>query len=130
MTVVMSSRWRTWLSLGLILAGTVIAVASLYPTNSVELPWGGFEGDDLVLHGIAYGVLVILGGMLWCQLHWVAAAVLVYSTLLEGLQYFVPGRGVHLSDLAANVVGVFAGLAIVALWRSQQAVPELDDKGL
>ena len=118
------------LSLGLLLAGAVIAVASLYPIPSVPLPWGGFEGDDLLLHGVAYGVLVILGGMLWRRLRWVAVAVLVCSTLLEGLQYFVPRREVHLSDLAANVIGVFAGLAIVALWRSQQAVPELDDKGL
>ena len=63
-------------------------------------------------------VLVILGGILRRRLHWVAAAVLVYATLLEGLQYFVPGREVHLSDLAANALGVFAGLLIVALWRS------------
>ncbi len=130
MTVVMSSRWRALLGLSLVLAGTAIAVASLYPTDSVPLPWGDVEGDDLVLHGTAYGVLVILGGMLWRRLRWVAVATLVYSTLLEGFQYFVPEREVHLSDLAANVVGVFAGLAIVALWRSQQAVPELDDKAL
>lgn len=116
------------LSLSIVLAGTVIAVASLYPSDSVPLPWDNVEGDDLVLHGVAYGVLVILGGMLWRRLRWVAVAVLVYSTALEGLQYFVPAREVHLSDLAANVVGVFAGLAIVALWRSQQAARELDDK--
>ena len=108
----------------------MIAVASLYPTDGVELPWGDVEGDDLVLHGVAYGVLVILGGMLWRRLRWVAVATLVYSTLLEGLQYFVPGREVHLSDLAANVVGILAGLAIVVLWRSQQAGRKLDNKVL
>ncbi len=115
---------------GLILAGTAIAVASLYPIDSVPLPWGDFEGDDLVLHGVAYGVLVILGGMLWRRLRWVAVAVLAYSTLLEGFQNFVPEREVHLSDLAANMVGVFAGVAIVVLWRSQQAGRKLDDKVL
>ncbi len=128
MTVVMSSRWRALLTLSLILAGSAIAAASLYPTDSVPLPWDDVEGDDLVLHGVAYAILVILGGMLWRRLRWVAVAVFLYSTLLEGLQYFVPGREVHLSDLAANVVGVFAGLAIVALWRSQQAVRKPDDK--
>ncbi len=59
--------------------------------------------------------------MLWPRLRWVAVATLVYSTLLEGFQYFVPEREVHLSDLAANVVGVFAGLAAMALWRFQKS---------
>lgn len=108
----------------------MIAVGSLTPTDGVELPWGGFEGDDLVLHGIAYGVLVTLGGMLWRRLRWVAVATLVYSTALEGLQYFVPEREVYLSDLAANVAGILAGMAVVALWRSQQAGRELEKKVL
>ncbi len=47
---------------------------------------------------------------------WVAV---LYATLLEVFQYFAPGREVHLSDWAANVVGIFAGLVIVALWLSQ-----------
>ena len=115
----MSSRWRALLTLSLILAGTAIAGASLYPRLQLPGVGGGF---DLVVHGAAYGVLVILGGMLWRRLRWVAVAVLLYSTLLEGLQYFVPGREFHLSDLAANAIGVFAGLAIMALWRSLQGV--------
>ncbi len=57
--------------------------------------------------------------------------VLISLCCGKGLLYHrVPGREVHLSDLAANVVGILAGLAIVALWRSQQAVRELDDKVL
>ena len=126
MTVVMSSRWRRLLSLSLILAGTAIAVASLYP--NLQLPGVG-EGFDLVFHGGAYGTLVILGAKLRYRLRWVGVAVLLYATLLEGLQYFVPAREVHLSDLAANVVGILAGLAIVALWhRHSSAVREPDDK--
>ena len=109
----------------LILAGTALAITLLYPRP--QLPWVG-EGFDLGFHGAACGGLVILGGMLWRRLRWVAVAVLVYATLLEGLQFLVPGREFYLSDLAANVVGILAGLAIVALWRRQQAVPELDDK--
>ncbi len=130
MNAIVTTRWRALLSLSLILAGTVIAVPSLYPTDNVPLPWGEVEGDDLVLHGVAYGVLVILGGMLWRRLRWVAVATLAYSTLLEGFQYFVPEREVHLSDLAANVVGIFAGLAIVVLWRSRLAGRKLDNKVL
>ena len=127
MTVVVSSRWRALLSSNLVLVGTAIAGTSLYPR--LRLPGVG-EGFDLVFHGAAYGTLVILGGMLRCRLRWVAVAVLLYSTLLEGFQYFVPGREVHLSDLAANVFGILAGLVIVVLWRSQQRVPELADKVL
>ena len=115
--------------LSLILAGTAIAIASLYP--SLQLPGIG-EGFDLGFHGAAYGVLVILGvilgGILWRRLHWVAVVLLLYSTLLAGLQEIVPGRESHLSDLAANALGILAGLAIVALWRSQQGVPEPNDK--
>ncbi len=127
MIVVISNRWRALLILSLILAGTAIAVVSLYPR--LQLP-GVEEGSDLGFHGAAYGVLVILGGILWRRLRWVVVAIFLYSTLLEGLQYFVPGREFHLSDLAANVVGIFAGLTILALWRSQRGVPRPDDKGL
>ena len=89
MTLMLSSRWRAWLSLSLIVAGTAIAAASLYPR--LKLP--GFSGNsDLVFHVAAYGALVILGGMLRCRLRWVASAVFLYSTLVEGLQNFVPGR--------------------------------------
>ncbi len=122
-----SNRQRVLLTLSLILAGGAIAVASLTPR--LQLPSVGDDGD-LVFHVAAYSVLVILGGILRYRLRWVAGAVLVYATLLEGLQYFVPGREVHLSDLAANVVGILAGLAVVALWRRQQPVPELEDKVL
>ena len=104
-----------------------IAVASLSP----HLRPPGGAGIDLVFHGAAYGTLVFLGGILLLhRLRWVAGSVLLYATLLEGLQYFVPGREVHLSDLAANVVGILAGLVIVALWRRQQPGPELEDKVL
>ncbi len=113
--------------LSLVLAGTAIAVASLYPR--LLLPGVG-KGSDLVFHAAIYGVLVILGSTLRYRLSWVVSAVLVYSTLLEGLQFFVPGREVHLSDLAANAVGILAGLVIVALWHRQQAVRESGDKAL
>ena len=126
MTVDMFSRWRVLVGLSFLLAGTAIAVASLAP--HLRLPGGA--GFGLVFHGAAYGTLVVLGGMLWRRLHWVAVAVFVYSTLFEGLQYFVPGRLVQSTDLAANVVGILAGLVIVALWRRQQPGPELEDKVL
>jgi hypothetical protein len=35
----------------------------------------------------------------------VAASVALYSGVLEALQYFVPGRAVQVSDLAANLLG-------------------------
>jgi len=123
MTVVMSSRRRVLFTVNLILLGTVTAVASLYPR--LQVPGFG-EGADLVFHVAAYGVLVILGGILGPRLRWVAVAVLLFSTLLEVLQYFVPGREFFLSDLAANLLGILASLAIVALWRRQQAVPKLE----
>ena len=122
-----SNRWRALLILSLILAGTAIAVASLTPR--LQLPGVG-EGFDLVFHGAACGTLVIIGGMLWRRLRWVSVALLLYATLLEALQYFVPGRDIFFSDLAANLVGILSGMAIVALWRRRQVVREPDDKVL
>ncbi len=74
MTVDMFSRWRVLVSFSFFLAGTAIAVASFAPHR--RLPDG--PGFNLVLHGAAYGTLVILGGMLRRQLRWVAVATLVY----------------------------------------------------
>ncbi len=115
-----SNLWRVLLVLCLILAGAAIAVASLYPRLQLQLPWGASEGNDLISHGAAYGVLVILGGVLWHRLRWVALVVLLYSTLLEGLQHFVPGREFFFFDLAANVAGILVGLAAMTLWRFQK----------
>ena len=61
------------LGLSLILVGTAIAVASLYPR--LQLPGVG-EGFDLGFHGAAYGVLVILGGNQRRPLRWVTGTVL------------------------------------------------------
>ena len=108
----------------------MIVVTALQPTPSLRPPWGDFKGADLVSHGVAYGFLVILGGILWHRLRWVGLSVLVFSTLLEGLQYYVPQREFFLSDLAANVAGILVGLMIVAFWRSQQAGRKLDDRVL
>ena len=127
MTVVMPNRWRALLTLSLILAVGANAIASLDPR--LRLPGVG-DGFDLGFHGAAYGTLLILGGILQRRLRWVAVAVLGYATLLEGLQYFVSGREVHLSDQAANVGGILAGLAIVALWRGRQGGWELEDTAL
>ena len=57
MTVVMFSRWRALLMPGLILAGTVIAVASLYPR--LQLPDVG-EGSDFVTMGAGLIVPLLL----------------------------------------------------------------------
>ncbi len=120
MTVVMSNRGRALSTLSLILACTAIAIASLYPRLQLQLPWGAGESNDLISHGAAYGGLVILGGILGLRLRWVALVVLLYSTLLEGLQHFVPGREFFFFDLAANVAGILVGLAAMTPWRFQK----------
>jgi VanZ family protein len=46
---------------------------------------------------------------------WIAALVaLVFGTIDEAGQLFVPGRAVELSDWAANVSGAFAAIAATA----------------
>ena len=81
-----SNRWRILLTLCIILAATVIIVTAFQPIQSLRPPWDNFKGADLVSHGVAYGFLVILGGILWRPLRWTGLSVFVFSTLLEGLQ--------------------------------------------
>lgn len=47
----------------------------------------------------------------------VAGPLLALGAVLEALQAFVPGRSVHVIDLASNALGIGLGASLAMLWR-------------
>ena len=66
--------------------------------------------SDLLLHFIGYTVLM-LSGMLANGNHprRLFAGLLVYSIVIETIQYFLPYRTFSLTDILANLAGLGAG---------------------
>ncbi len=83
-----------------VLAGAV-GVLSLLPQTA---PPG--DGIDLALHVMTYAGLMVLFAMGFRRLWLGAAGLFLYSSLLELLQAFVPGRNGSLEDIAANATGI------------------------
>ncbi len=84
----------------------VVGVLSLLPQTA---PPGG--GVDLVLHALTYGGLMALFAGAFHQVWLGAVGLLVYSSLIEVSQGFVPGRLGSMEDVAANMAGI--GIAIL-----------------
>jgi len=84
------------------LAGAV-GILSLLPQTA---PPGG--GVDLALHAVTYAGLMALFAVAFRRLWPGAAGLLAYSSLIEVLQAFVPGRYGSLEDVAANAAGIGA----------------------
>jgi hypothetical protein len=97
----------------------VIALGSLSP--GVGAP----SGPDVLVHGLAYGVLAWLarraldpvpgaGGPARARA-WLRAVIIacIFGLLIEGLQSRLAYRSAEVRDLAANAVGALIGAA----WR-------------
>ena len=105
-----------------LLWAVIVAVLLLLPGDDLpkkEL----FKGFDKVVHVLLFGILSFLFVSIWEQrssnIDWRIILIsflvsFVYSTLLEYLQNFIPGRQYDLIDLLANSTGIVLGLTI---WR-------------
>ncbi len=93
-----------------------VGIFSLLPQTA---PPGG--GVDLPLHALTYAGLMILFSVAFHRLWLGAASLLVYSSLLEMLQAFVPGRNGSLGDVAANAAGIGAVLLIGVFCRLRRS---------
>ena len=106
-------------SLAAVLVG--IAYLSLTPTTSISV------GNDKVAHFIAYGTLMANIGLIVLpkrkQFIWGIFFALCYGALMEGGQYFVPGRTVSGMDMVANLSGVMIG-AIIS-WFTYSPIQQL-----
>lgn len=88
--------------------------------------------NDHVLHGGSFLVLGLLYATALGEGSWrrvrrpalarTGAALLGLGALLEGLQYFVPGRTCDWADLSANTLGVLVGL-LPAAWIAWRQPP-------
>ena len=87
--------------------------------------------------GAALALVWAMRGHGWRRLMAAAAALWVYTGVLEVAQRWVPSRTAQWVDLAGNALGVVAGLAVgsaaIAGWRrvsgrAQRAGGESDDK--
>jgi len=76
--------------------------------------------SDTLVHLVAWGTVMVLVGLAtwsWRSLGVAAIAVFALSAATEVAQGSLTlTRNTELSDLAANFVGVLAGLALVVLW--------------
>ena len=71
--------------------------------------------NDLVAHGLGYGLLMLSGLFAFPDsscLKRLFVIFLVYSLLIECIQYTLPYRSFSWLDMAANATGLLAGTVI------------------
>ncbi|MEA1940784.1 MAG: VanZ family protein [Pseudomonadota bacterium] len=115
----MTLRWAA--RIVLFVAAVVIADLALQP--GLNLP-GPMLGSDKLEHALAFLVLAILARVGWPGLPaWIAALLLMaYGLGIEAMQGAQDaGRTASLADLAADGIGVAAGLGLVRLVRGRAA---------
>ncbi len=108
-----TKRLLRWLFFAL--AGAV-GVLSLLPQTA---PPGG--GVDLALHALTYAGLMVLFFLAFRRPWPGAVGLLVYSSLLEVLQTYVPERNGSLEDVAANAAGIGIVVLIGVFFRLRRA---------
>lgn len=105
-----SLKWRPlWLAIGWLLV-FVVAALSLAP-NMPDVGVG-FEHIDKVGHAAAYFALMCWFGFIYLRggHGWIALLLVLLGIALEVVQYFAAYRWFSFADMAANALGVTAGL--------------------
>lgn len=108
------SHRRSWVVALWIAAILVVAVGELLPGGSAPLDWVDALGvSDKIEHFTAYFGLAAIPVLGFDNRRGLVAALsmIILGVLLDIAQKFIPGRTFDLADIAANTVGVFAGLA-------------------
>ena len=101
--------WIWWTGAWFLVLG--VCVGSLLPAAVVPM---GPPGGDKLLHASAYCVLMLwFGGLYRRNRHVVVAlALFAFGVALDMLQGLTETRSFELADIAADAVGVFAGLLL------------------
>ena len=77
-----------------------------------------FSWSDKANHIFAFVVLTLLLRLGYRLSYFVSFALMVaYGGFIEISQYFLPTRSSELADIAADTIGIFAGLKIYKLLR-------------
>lgn len=111
---------RSILLLWALAVATVILGSLLPATTLAQLHYGSVASDDKLVHFMGYTVLAIvpvaflellgIGIML-------AVSMIPLGVLLEYVQRLVPGRSFEIADMAADCLGVMAGMVVALCIR-------------
>lgn len=102
-----------FLRLGFCVTALVVAGFALYPNLQLPEPSLTQGFTDKIYHSVGCMVLVLLAATGWRIRMRIALLALPLSVFLEFVQGVSPGRGVHLSDMAANLTGVTLALLLL-----------------
>lgn len=96
--------WRTLFVL------SILAIAFLATADS-SMPLPSTPSDKLN-HLLAFLELTLLARLGWPRLHgfWLVPGLLTFGLAIEGVQAHLPYRDFSLADLAADALGIAAGL--------------------
>ncbi len=72
-------------------------------------------GGDKLWHVLAFGLLGLTGAVAFPKGHrllMVIVGLIIFGLVIEFVQFIMPGRSAHLSDIIANLVGLSSGLVL------------------
>ena len=104
----------------LVLLSIALVTLALFPDLDLPTLAPSGEHTDVVYHVIGFLVVTMTAMAASGRIMVALATMAALAVLLEGLQWFVPGRRVYLIDAIASLTGV--GLswplcAVVTYWR-------------
>ena len=73
--------------------------------------------NDVVLHLGAFGVLSLIGLLLWSPMGRVIGVLVIAAAAIEFIQLFKPSRHGEFSDFAASCAGIAAGVVLFLALR-------------
>ena len=73
--------------------------------------------NDVVLHLGAFGVLSLIGLLLWSSMGRVIGVLVIAAAAIEFIQLFQPSRHGEFSDFAASCAGIAAGVVLFLALR-------------
>lgn len=100
----------------------IVAALSLSPVTPSQIHQIGDKAE----HFIAYALLSFLATRGWSGTRFLFPSFLIilgFGVLMEGLQWYVPGRSLEGLDMVANGLGAFAGLIMAAVWQLGRTKP-------
>ena len=102
------------LRITLLILVALITYLSITPTDTITI------GNDKISHIIAYSILMLNIGLIYFPVkkNFIIASVLalLYSVLMECIQYYVPGRYMSLYDGLANLGGILLGIVVLVFF--------------
>ena len=88
-------------------------------TNHVPIMW-----NDKLVHFISYFLLMMMLDFSWQSgkhLLFKGCLILIYSSMIEFGQSFVPGREMSAGDVAANTTGILLYIFLVPILKKVSA---------